>query len=113
MTPEGETRRDRDGNPLWITTLSVRSAASRKADVVEVVTSGQPQGIEEGALVRVLNLWANDWEIDGRSGVTFKADALEPMTARAGGAALPPAPASSSSSAPASSGGRGKSGGDA
>ncbi|MGW0882901.1 hypothetical protein [Streptomyces sp. NPDC002671] len=103
-TPEGETRRDREGNPLWITGLSVRQAEGRRTDVVHVVTSGQPQGLTEGSEVRVTNLWANDWAVDGRSGTTYRADAITPVSGSGG------APAST---APAA-GPRGKSaGGDA
>ncbi|MFJ4799911.1 hypothetical protein [Streptomyces murinus] len=100
-TPEGETRRDREGNPLWITGLSVRQAEGRRTDVVHVVTSGQPQGLTEGSEVRVTNLWANDWAVDGRNGTTYRADALSPMSGTGSG------PASASSTA----GPRGKSAG--
>ncbi|MFG2927976.1 hypothetical protein [Streptomyces achromogenes] len=79
-TPEGETRRDREGNPLWITGLSVRQAEGRRTDVVHVVTSGQPQGLTEGSEVRVTNLWANDWAVDGRTGTTYRADAITPVS---------------------------------
>ncbi|MFF8728904.1 hypothetical protein ACF073_20740 [Streptomyces sp. NPDC015171] len=101
LTPEGETRRDREGNPLWITGLSVRQAEGRRTDVVHVVTSGQPQGLLEGSEVRVTNLWANDWAVDGRTGTTFRADAIIPVSGSAGGSA---------STAPAA-GPRGKSAG--
>ena len=39
-TLEGEQRRDREGNPLWVTGLSIRQAEGRRTDVVHVVTSG-------------------------------------------------------------------------
>lgn len=101
-TPEGDVRRDREGNPLWITGLSVRQVEGRRTDVIHVVTSGQPTGLTEGAEVKITNLWANDWEVDGRSGTSFRADALLPASGSAG-----PAP-----SAAAAPGPRGKSGGD-
>ncbi|MGW1054272.1 hypothetical protein [Streptomyces sp. NPDC002521] len=104
LTPEGETRRDREGNPLWITGLSVRQAEGRRTDVVHVVTSGQPQGLTEGSEVKVTNLWANDWAVDGRTGTTYRADAITPVSGSG---------ASASAAAPAA-GPRGKSaGGDA
>ncbi|WP_405686416.1 hypothetical protein OG204_20875 [Streptomyces sp. NBC_01387] len=75
-TPDGEQRRDREGNPLWVTGLSVRQAEGRRTDVVHVVTSGQPQGLAEGSEVKVTNLWANEWAVDGRTGTSFRADAI-------------------------------------
>lgn len=76
MTPEGEPRRDREGNPQWITGLSVRQAEGRNTDVVHVVVSGEPPSVVEGAEVRITNLWANEWTVDGRSGVSWRADAI-------------------------------------
>ncbi|MFH8659992.1 hypothetical protein [Streptomyces afghaniensis] len=104
MTPEGEVRRDREGNPTWVTGLSVRQAEGRRTDVIHVVTSGEPRGITEGAEVRVTNLWANDWSVDGRSGTSYRADALTSVTA--------PAAAPGGSGTASAAGARGKSGGD-
>ena len=103
MTPDGEVRRDREGNPQWITGVSVRQVEGRRTDVIHVVVSGaQPQGIAEGAEVKITNLWANEWSVDGRAGTSYRADAVTPV----------PAPAASGSgSAAAGSGSRGKSGG--
>ncbi|MCT9077182.1 hypothetical protein [Streptomyces fulvoviolaceus] len=100
-TLEGDQRRDREGNPLWITGLSIRQAEGRKTDVVHVVTSGQPQGLTEGGEVRVTNLWANEWAVDGRTGTTYRADAITPASGSGGGSA----------SAAAAAGPRGKSAG--
>lgn len=107
MTPEGEVRRDREGNPQWITGVSVRQAEGRRTDVIHVVVSGaQPSGIAEGAEIRITNLWANEWAVDGRVGTSYRADAITsvaaPVASGAGG---------SGSGAPAA-GSRGKSGGD-
>jgi hypothetical protein len=92
-TLEGDQRRDREGNPLWITGLSIRQAAGRRTDVVHVVTSGQPQGVTEGSAIQVTNLWANEWAVDGRTGTTYRADAIIPVSASGGGAAPAAAPA--------------------
>ena len=100
-TPEGDQRRDREGNPLWITGLSIRQAEGRRTDVVHVVTSGQPQNLTEGSEVRVTNLWANEWAVDGRTGTTYRADAITPVSGSGGGSA----------SAAAAAGGRAKSAG--
>ncbi|MFD7131287.1 hypothetical protein [Streptomyces sp. NPDC059894] len=103
-TPDGEVRRDRDGNPQWVTGLSVRQAEGRRADVIEVVTSGQPQGITEGAEVAVRNLWANDWSVEGRAGTSYRADGITPVAS---------ASSAASTAGGSTAGPRGKSGGDA
>ncbi|MFG2942348.1 hypothetical protein [Streptomyces sp. NPDC048282] len=82
--PDGRVRQDRDGNAQWITGLSVRQAEGRRADVIEVVTSVQPQGITEGSEVRVENLWANDWAVDGRTGTSYRADGITPVASTSG-----------------------------
>ncbi|KUN00592.1 hypothetical protein AQI95_34365 [Streptomyces yokosukanensis] len=91
-TQEGEQRRDREGNPLWITSLSVRQPEGRRVDTIDVTTSGQPQGLTEGGEVKVTNLWANDWAFEGRSGTTYRADAITPVQGSVPGSA-PAAPA--------------------
>ncbi|MEU2717841.1 hypothetical protein [Streptomyces sp. NPDC007205] len=78
-TLEGDQRCDREGNPLWITGLVVRQLEGRRLDEIHVVTSGLPQGITEGCEVRVTDLWATDWEIDGRSGTSYRAAAITPV----------------------------------
>lgn len=100
-TLEGEQRRDREGNPLWVTGLSIRQAEGRRTDVVHVVTSGQPTGLIEGGEVKVTGLMANEWAVDGRTGTTYRADAITPV------------PGSGAVSAPAAAapGPRGKSAG--
>lgn len=89
----GEARRDRDGTPQWIVGLSVRQAEGRRTDVIHVVVPGEPRGIAEGARVRVVNLWANDWTVDGRSGTSWRADAIVPASSGGSGASAAPAPA--------------------
>jgi len=96
-TPDGQVRRDRDGNPQWITGLVVRQIEGRRADVIEVVTPVDPQGIAEGDVVVVENLWANSWEVDGRTGTSYRADRITP--------ARPASPSSSTPSGGAAAGG--------
>lgn len=94
-TQEGDQRRDREGNPLWITGLSVRQPEGRRVDTIDVTTVGQPQGLTEGSEVKVTNLWARDWALEGRTGTTYRADAITPVSGSGGGAspaAAAPAP---------------------
>ncbi|MCI3930177.1 MULTISPECIES: hypothetical protein [unclassified Streptomyces] len=81
MTPDGAVRRDREGRTLWTTGISVRQRETRRADVITVVTSVQPQGVKEGAEVKITDLWANEWAMDGRSGTTWRAEAITPVSA--------------------------------
>lgn len=88
MTQDGEIRRDREGRVQWVTALSVRQLESRRADVINVVVAGvQPEDVVEGAEVRVINLWANEWSVDGRSGTSWRADGITPVAPAAGDAA--------------------------
>ncbi|GAA1927481.1 hypothetical protein [Streptantibioticus ferralitis] len=84
-----EPRKDREGREQWIVGLSVRQAAGRRTDVIHVVVPGQPRGIAEGMSVRVVDLWANDWSVDGRSGTSWRAEQIVPAggTAASGGSA--------------------------
>ncbi|GAA1904176.1 hypothetical protein [Streptantibioticus ferralitis] len=92
----GQPRKDRDGVIQWVVSVAVTANNGRRTDseVIEVVLSGEPQGITTGMPVKIIDLWHNDWEIEGRTGVTWSAAAIT-----AGG--------------PVSSGRGGKSGGDA
>lgn len=101
-TQEGDQRRDREGNPLWVTGLAVRQPEGRRVDTIDVTTVGQPQGLTEGGEVKVANLWARDWALEGRTGTTYRADAITPVAGSGGGSAP----------AAAAAGPRGKSSGD-
>lgn len=100
-TQEGDQRRDREGNPLWVTGLAVRQPEGRRVDTIDVTTVGQPQGLTEGAEVKVTNLWGRDWSLEGRTGTTYRADAITPA----------PGPGGGSAAAAAAAGPRGKSSG--
>ncbi|MFE4825651.1 hypothetical protein [Streptomyces sp. NPDC056672] len=93
---------------MWVVGVSVRQQSTRRADVIEVAVSGQPQGITEGARLMVVDLVATAWEIDGRKGISFRASAVRPE------AASPAVAGDSSGRGTGGSSGRGKSasGGD-
>ncbi|MFI6160743.1 hypothetical protein ACIA59_12435 [Micromonospora haikouensis] len=82
---DGEQRKDRDGNHLWVTGIAVRRAGTRKASVIDVQTSAQPEGVTEGSPVGVTELDVSLWEIEGRHGLSYKAASIYPK--RAGNAA--------------------------
>lgn len=102
-TPEGEQRRDREGNLQWVTSIAVVPLEGRRVEAIDVVVSGvQPQGITPGCQVKITNLVANAWSVDGRSGTSYRADAI---TAVSGPAAPGGGPAPASGARGKSSGG--------
>jgi hypothetical protein len=81
LNPEGEQRRDREGNLQWVTSVSVVPAQGRRVEAIDVVVSGvQPTGITAGTEVKITNLVANAWSVDGRSGTSYRADAITAVT---------------------------------
>ncbi|GAA0396994.1 hypothetical protein GCM10009541_44910 [Micromonospora gifhornensis] len=79
---DGEQRKDRDGNHLWVTGLAVRRAGTRKASVIDVQTSAQPEGVTEGSPVGVTELDVSLWEIEGRHGLSYRAASIYPVRPR-------------------------------
>jgi antitoxin (DNA-binding transcriptional repressor) of toxin-antitoxin stability system len=104
VNQEGEQRKNRDGELLWVVSVAVRRADARRADVIEVAVPGEPVGLTEGGRVVLVDLEAVQWSMGDRSGISWRASSI---TAEGGAA---PAPASGSGSASGS--GRGKSGGE-
>lgn len=75
----GEIRMDRvTGAAVYLVGVAVKLAGTRKASVIDVQVAGEPVGIVEGAAVRLFDLEAVPWEIEGRSGVSFRASAVAP-----------------------------------
>jgi hypothetical protein len=89
----GEVRMDKaTGQPVYLVGVSVKLTGERKAYVLDVAVPGEPVGVVEGAPVRVFDLVAVPWEVDGRSGMSYRASAVTTATA-AGGHPPEPAPA--------------------
>lgn len=82
----GQPRKDRDGVTQWVTSVAVTVNNGRRADsdVIDVVVPGEPQGITAGMPVALVDLWHNDWAIDGRSGESWSAAAITPAGTAAG-----------------------------
>jgi hypothetical protein len=79
-------RVDDNGELLW--RVQLVAFGDGGADILRVVVAGDP-GVKEGELVRVEGMTAQAWEMDGRSGMAFRAAAIRPAQAaspRAGGA---------------------------
>ncbi|MHC1563174.1 hypothetical protein ACR9E3_29795 [Actinomycetospora sp. C-140] len=94
---EGRQRTDRTtGTPLFVTQLI--KLDDDGAEIIAVTTPGAPD-IGQGAEVRPVKLIAIPWQQGQRSGVAFKADAIEhaPTTTQ-GIASTAPAPSKGSGS---------------
>ena len=85
----GEIRTDREsGQPLYLVGIVVKLAGTRLAYVLDVQVPGEPVGIREGQPVKVYDLEARPWEVDGRSGMSYRASAI---TAESAGSSAPDA----------------------
>ncbi|GID26992.1 hypothetical protein [Paractinoplanes brasiliensis] len=82
---DGDPRKDREGNQLWVTGLSVRRNGTRKASVIDVQTAAEPVGVTEGTLVALTEPEVSLWEIEGRHGLSWRAASIYAATARASG----------------------------
>ncbi|MEY9860102.1 hypothetical protein ABH935_005738 [Catenulispora sp. GAS73] len=74
----GEIVTDRQGNPLWTVAVTIQRLGSRIATVVNVSTATEPHGITKGMHLRIIDLDATPWSLDGHSGVVFKAAQIIP-----------------------------------
>jgi hypothetical protein len=84
---DGRQKADRDtGAPLHVTELVAMDDTG--AEVIKVTTAGEPR-ITKRQLVTVVKLVATPWNIDGRGGVAFRAEAITPVIT--GAAPAPPA----------------------
>jgi hypothetical protein len=89
LTPEPvvdfETRRpkaDENGEPLYV--IQLLAMADGSADLLAVKVPGVPSsGIRQGAPVKVHGLVAQPWTMHDRSGVSFRAQRVEPAIAQA------------------------------
>ncbi|MEZ0095835.1 hypothetical protein [Streptacidiphilus sp. EB129] len=94
----GEAKADKDGLIVWAVGVAVRPEGSTKAAIIEVAVSGEPVGLGIGQFVQFTNLEAFLWEINGRTGLSFRADSIHPAPAPTPTpSAAPPAPAAAPS----------------
>ena len=77
-----QQRADENGEPLYVIQLLAMGDGS--ADLIAVKVSGVPAaGIRQGAPVKVTGLVAQPWTMADRSGVSFRAQRVEPAMAAA------------------------------
>jgi len=76
-----DTRRpktDERGTPLY--QVALVAMADGVAEVIAVKVAGEPRGLTQGGPVRITGLSALPWAMGDRSGIAYRAAALEPAT---------------------------------
>ncbi len=72
---------DKNGVPLWQVMLF--TASEDNDDKLKVKVAGEPKGLTPLCLVKVTNLVSSTWDMNGQTGVSYTADAIEPLKASA------------------------------
>lgn len=100
----GEMKTDlATGLPVY--QVGVVAIRGRDSSVIQVAVPGEPNGLMVGTALQLVGLEAVPWEVDGRSGITFRASAIMAVTPDAGPSASAgrrPGAASGASPAPVS-----------
>jgi hypothetical protein len=73
-------RVDGNGEVLW--RVELVALGEGQAQIIRVSVPGDP-GVTQGEMVRVEGMTAQAWEMDGRSGMAFRASAVRSASARA------------------------------
>jgi hypothetical protein len=74
---------DTNGEVLW--RVQLVALGDGEAEIIRVSLPGDP-GVRQGEMVRVEAMTAQAWEMEGRSGMTFRASTVRSASPRAGGA---------------------------
>lgn len=81
-TPTGAQRQDRNGKALFnVPVLAVVEGGS--PDTLTVRVPGPVAALAPLTPVRLVGLMARPWQMDGRSGTSFTAEAVQPASAPA------------------------------
>jgi hypothetical protein len=63
-----------NGEPIY----AVRVFADLLGDVIAVKVAGEPAGVGRGTQLTITGLTAISWELEGRKGLSFRAEHIEP-----------------------------------
>lgn len=74
-------RVDENGQPLF--SVQIVALVDGGAEVLAVKVAGEPVKVGQGVPVKLVGLVATPWSMGDRSGVSFKAERIEPVTAAA------------------------------
>jgi hypothetical protein len=75
-------RVDANGEILW--RVQLVALGDGEADIIRVTVVGDPK-LTQGEMCRVEGMTAQAWEMDGRSGMAFRATAIRSLNARQAG----------------------------
>ena len=78
LTPSGTQRQSRDGKPLFNVPV-VALIEGDNPDTFTVRVPGPVVQIPQLTPVRLIGLVARPWQMEGRSGVSFSASAIQPV----------------------------------
>lgn len=78
---DGNQRRDQNGRPLFQVPVVIVSE-SANADTVTVRVPGPVAQLPPLTPVSFVGLIARPWSMEGRSGVSFSAEAMQPVSAK-------------------------------
>jgi hypothetical protein len=73
-------KRDGSGRPLVV--MQLVALGDDGAELMRVESTTDP-GVAQGTSVRVEGLTATTWEVDGRSGISYRAESITALNARA------------------------------
>ncbi|MFC1436569.1 hypothetical protein ACEZDB_38650 [Streptacidiphilus sp. N1-3] len=88
----GEIKKDTDGVTQYLVSVAVAPTGQRAA-LIDVTVSGEPRDLIIGTHVGFRDLEALFWEMNGRSGIAFRAAAVVPAMPPLAPEAAPAAPA--------------------
>lgn len=86
---DGVQRIDKDGVATWTVSVAVAPPDGGRAAMLEVAVPGEPVGLGMGMQVSFVNLEGFFWEMNGRAGIAFRADAVVPAPPSAPAAPAP------------------------
>jgi hypothetical protein len=72
-------RTDVNGEVMW--RVQLVALGDGEADIIRVSVAGDPK-LAQGELVRVDGMTAQAWEMEGRSGMAFRANAIRALNPR-------------------------------
>jgi hypothetical protein len=75
-------RTDANGEVLW--RVQLVALGDGEAEIIRVAVPGDPN-VSQGEMCRVEGMTAQAWEMEGRSGMAFRASAVRPVSGRAAG----------------------------
>ena len=70
---------DTNGEVLW--RVQLVALGDGEAEIIRVSLPGDP-AVKQGEMVRVEGMTAQAWEMEGRSGMAFRASAIRSLAAR-------------------------------